>query len=430
MSSTLLQASTNRMSVFALVDCNNFFASCEMVFDPKLTGKPIVVLSSNDGCVIARSNEAKALGIKMGVPYFQVKGLIETRGVKVFSSNFVLYSDMSARVMSVLAESVPDMELYSIDEAFLLLDGFPDATGFAKSLRNKVGQWTGIPVSIGIGPTKTIAKLANHIAKKYMKSGVLSLMDPAMRERAYRKFKIEEVWGIGYRSLKRLNAMGVFSIQDFVALDPFLLRKRFSVTLLKTQNELKGEACLSLEDVRPSPKSISSSRSFGRKVTELDDLRAAVTLHVSKIAQKLRQKNLAARHLYVYAYGNRFTQTGAPWHFACTVTLPCPSNSTGPLLKIALQGIESIYQPGAGYKKVGVLAPEIFPAGLYTQDLFAPAENPIHSKISQAMDHINERFGSNQIFMGSLGTQRDWLPQHHLRSPHYTTSLEEVLRVV
>ncbi len=417
------------MSIYALVDCNNFYASCERVFNPKLIGQPIVVLSNNDGCVVARSNEAKALGIRMGVPFFQIKDIVLSHNVKAFSSNYVLYGDMSARVMSVLAESTPNIEIYSIDEAFLLFDGFSNLIGQGKALRSKVGQWTGIPVSVGFGPTKTIAKLANYIAKKYMKSGVFNLMEEEIRVKAYAKISVEEVWGIGRRISKHLNAMGIFTIKQFLELDPFLLRKKFNITLLKTQKELQGESCISLEEDVPEAKSITSSRSFGKKVTDIDDLRAAITLHISKVAQKLRRKNLAVNHLYIYVQSNRFSKSDEPWSFSCTVGLPYTTNSTGPLLEISLKGLETIFKSGIEYKKAGVLAPEVYPAGIFIQDLFTPVEKPQCAKVSHTMDEINKRFGRNQIFHGTLGTKRDWLPKDLLRSFRYTTEYNELLRV-
>lgn len=416
------------MAIFALVDCNNFFVSCERVFRPDLKAKPIVVLSNNDGCVISRSNEAKALGIKMGIPLFKIKDLVAHNNVNVFSSNFMLYGDMSKRVMATLTDCVPEIEIYSIDEAFLLLDGYSaNLINYVKEIRKKVGQWTGIPVSIGLGPTKTIAKLANFIAKKYMKSGVYSLLDPAIRERAYKNIPVEEIWGVGRRLLKSLNAMGVFTVEDFVKMDSALIRKKFSVVLLKTQKELQGDSCIALEDDSVDPKSLISSRSFGKQVTELHDLQAAITMHIEKIAGKLRKKKLAVSQLYVYAYNNRFSDDAR--QFSCTVQLPYATNSTGPLLKMALRGIESVYEKGVVYKKVGVMAPELLIEGACAQDLFAPVEDPKQKQLSNLMDNINIKFGRHKIFNGSFGTKRDWLPKTLMRSLRYTTEYDELLGV-
>lgn len=417
------------MPIFALVDCNNFYASCERVFNPKLRDVPVVVLSNNDGCVIARSQEAKALGIKMATPYFQVKELIEAYNVQVFSSNYILYGDMSGRVMSVLSEFTPNVEIYSIDEAFLLLDGFKNLTNHAKDIRHTVGKCTGIPVSLGIGPTKTIAKLANHIAKKYMKSGVFNLNDDSVRLRAYKKITIDEVWGIGRRLLKHLNEMKVFTIDDFIKIDPFLLRKKFNITLRYTQRELLGESCIELEEVAPEPKSIVSSRSFGKDVTTLEDLNASLTMHVSKIAAKLRDKKLAVNKLIVFAYQNRFTKNRAPKQSSCLVSLPYPTNSTIPLLKAVLNGMGSIFEKGIIYKKSGILAFELLDDGVYTMDMFANEEKMKYKLLSKVTDQINAKYGRYEIFQGTLGFKRDWLPKHIMRSKAYTTNINELLRV-
>ncbi len=416
------------MPIFGLVDCNNFYVSCERVFNPKLKNTPVIVLSGNDGCVIARSNEAKALGIKMGEPYFQIKDAVKQGNIKVFSSNFSLYGDMSARIMSTLGECSTAMEIYSIDEAFLNFDGYPDLMNYTKKIRAKVIQWTGVPVSIGVGETKTIAKLANFVAKKYSRSGVYSLLDSDVRARAYKKIMIDEVWGIGRKISKRLNALDVYTIEDFMGFNPAVLRKEFSVSLLKTQNELNGVSCIKLDEITAEAKSMTSSRSFGKKVMELDDLRAAITMHISKIAQKLRQQKLAVRELYIYACSNRFEKTDSPWNFACTVSLPFATNSTASLLRVALSGIDSIFKEGVAYKKAGVLAAELLPEGMYVQDLFTPEEDPKLQKISILVDQINAKFGRNQLFHGSLGTTRDWLPKDLFRSPCFTTDLNQLLK--
>lgn len=403
------------MATFALVDCNNFFVSCERVFRPDLKDKPVIVLSNNDGCVISRSNEAKALGIKMGAPFFKIKNLISRNNLNVFSSNFTLYGDMSRRVMATLSECVPEIEIYSIDEAFLLLDGYTtDLIAHAKSFQDKVRRWTGIPVSIGIGLTKTVAKLANFVAKEYARSGIYNLLSSSTREKAYKKIPIEEIWGVGRRLLKSLNAMDIFTVEDFVKTDPALVRKKFSIVLLKTQKELQGDSCLALEEQEAPSKSFISSRSFGKQVTQLDDLRAAVTMHVDKIARKLRKQKLAVNQLYVYAYNSRFAEDAR--QFSCVVQLPYATNSNGPLLDIALRGLESVYEKGVIYKKAGVMAFNLLPEGAYAQDLFTPVEDPKHQQLSKLMDGINSKFGRHKIFNGSFGTTRDWLPKTLMRS--------------
>lgn len=417
------------MTLFALADCNNFYASCERVFNPKLQGMPVVVLSNNDGCVIARSNEAKALGIKMGVPYFEIKKLVKAHHIQVFSSNYTLYGDMSARVMSILAECVPELEVYSIDEAFLLLDGYPDILSYAREIKAKVLKWVGLPVSIGIGPTKTLAKLANYVAKKYIKAGVFSLADTLVQQRIFKQTPIGEVWGIGRRHTKSLNAMGVETVADFVNLDPALLRSRYNVTLLKTQNELKGVSCLELAEMEPTPQSITSSRSFGVPVTTLEELQEAITLHVAKIAYKLRRAQLCVNQLYIYAYNSRFSKTVAPRRFACVIKLPNYTNSTLPLLQAALKGFACVYEPGVIYKKAGAVAFDLVPEGLYLSDLWTPAEDIKQQRLSILMDEVNAKFGKGHIFHGSLGTGQRWLPKNMLKSAQYTTNYHELLQV-
>ena len=364
----------------------------------------------------------------MGAPLFKIKDLVTNKNVHTFSSNFALYGDLSKRVMATLTDCVPEIEIYSIDEAFLLLDGHSsNLINYVKEIRKKVDQWTGIPISIGLGPTKTIAKLANFVAKKYMKSGIYSFLDPAIRERAYKNIAVEEIWGVGRRLLKSLNGLGVFTVEDFVKMDPALVRKKFSIVLLKTQRELQGESCIALDKDEIEAKSLISSRSFGKQVTELDDLRAAITMHVEKIARKLRKRNLVINQLYVYAYNSRFSAEAR--QFSCVVKLPYATNSNGPLLEIALRGIESVYEKGVIYKKAGVMAIEILPRGTCTQDLFAPIEDPKHIRLSALMDNINSKYGRHKIFNGSFGTTRDWFPKTLMRSSRYTTEYNELLKV-
>ncbi len=415
------------MTVYALVDCNNFYVSCERSFNPKLRQQPVIVLSSNDGCVVARSNEAKALGIKMGVPYFQIKGLVEAERVHVFSSNFILYGDMSARVMSILGEFSNEMEVYSVDEAFLNLEGFSGLKSYAEEIRARVLQWTGIPVSIGVGSTKTMAKLANGIAKQHMRSGIFSLLDENVRLRAYRKLPVNEVWGIGKKTAQCLNTLQIFTIEDFVKMDPSHLRQQLNIAAVKTQSELQGISCIAEGERDQEAQSLTSSRSFSRAVQSLDELKASVTLHISKIAATLRKNKRAIRSLYVYAEASRFA--GSPFHFGCTVSLPYSSSSTAPLLQIALSGLTSIYDPSVIYKKTGILIQELLPEGHLAQDLFTPEENPRQQQLSQLMDQVNAKFGRDQLFPGSMGIARDWLPNHSQRSRHFTTSLSEVMEV-
>ena len=415
------------MPIFALADCNNFYASCERVFNPKLAHEAIVVLSNNDGCVVARSDEAKALGIKMGAPFFEIKNLVERHGVKIFSSNFALYGDMSERVMMTLRELTPNLEIYSIDEAFFLLDGFLDPLAQAEHIRKTTQQWTGIPISIGMANTKTLAKLANYVAKKMARIGVFAFDDEKIKNQLFSKIKIENVWGIGRRLNEHLKDFDIFTIQDFIKADSTWIWKKFGIGLLKTQKELKGESCFELDENHDDPKSIMSSRSFGKGVRTLEALGEAVTFHVSNIAHKLRKQHFFIQQFYLYAYNNRFSKIEKPRKISCTVHLPYASNATQPILQAALKGLRDIFTKGISYKKLGIVAFELLTQPSMTFDLFAEAPNTKHEKISDTMDQINRKFGANKVFHASMGIERDWISKRSLRSPRYTTKMDELV---
>ena len=410
--------------VFALVDCNNFYASCERVFNPRLEGKPIVVLSNNDGCVVARSNEAKALGIGMGVPEFQIRPLLRAHRVQVFSSNYTLYGDMSQRVMETLEQFCPDLEVYSIDEAFLSLVGFErrDLTEYGRQIRQTVKQWTGIPVSVGIAETKTLAKIASRIAKRTPDiGGVFDLLACPEREALLGQVSVEDVWGIGRNHASLLNQYGITTALQLRGVDDQWIRKRIGIVGLRLVMELRGMSCLDLEQC-PSPKqSLTCSRAFGTLINTLAEMEEAVSVYTSRVAEKLRRERLAATVLTVCLTTNEFKE-GPQYSNALTLRLPVVTDSTSELIRCALQGIRSIYRDGYLYKKAGVMLAELVPASQAQADLFDSQDRRRKSKrLMSALDSINGRWGADTLHYASSGINKPWKTQFHRRSPAYTT---------
>ena len=357
----------------ALVDCNNFYASCERVFQPGLRGRPVVVLSNNDGfCVIARSNEAKALGIAMGEAWHICKKRVDTEGVIVRSSNYTLYGDMSARVMRTVAGFTPDLEIYSIDEAFLGLSGFERRLeSHSRALRRTVHQWTGIPVSVGIAPTKTLAKVANRRAKKDpAKGGVFLLMDEGAIEAELGAMELTDLWGVARRLAARLTALGIATPLALKRADPRVIRERFNVVLERLVLELRGVPCISLEEAPPDRKSIMASRSFGRTVETRAELEEAVATYTSRAAEKLRGQGLAANRIVVFAHTNRFRPDDPQYGAERTVSLPVATADSGRLIAAAKRGLGAIYRPGFRYKKAGIMLLDLVPAARVQGGLF------------------------------------------------------------
>jgi len=421
--------------MFALVDCNNFYASCERVFDPALRGRPVVVLSNNDGCVIARSQESKALGIPMGAPFYQVRQLAADHAVAIFSSNYALYGDMSRRVMQTLALYAPRIEVYSIDEAFLDLTGLPDPAGFVRHLRDTVSRWTGIPVSIGIAASKTLAKAANRLAKKNASlEGVLHLADPDLVEAALRDLAVEDVWGIGRRWGERLRGLGLATALRLRDTDPERIRRRFNLVLSRTVLELRGISCLALDEVEAPSKSILASRSFGVKITELTDLGEAVAQHVARAAERLRAQDLAASHLTVFLHTNPFDHATTYHHDSSTLALPRPSQDSGLMLRHALAGLRRIHRPGCRYQKAGVMLLGLSPAGCIQPsllDLEGDLREARSRWLMEALDRINRLRGRDCVRYGAAGLgprcdRPDWRPRAGYRSPAYTTRWNEL----
>ncbi len=421
------------MPVFALVDCNNFYVSCERVFNPLLVDKPVIVLSNNDGCSVARSNEAKALGIAMGAPFFKIKSIVEGNGVRVFSSNYPLYGDMSNRVMQTLAPFTPAMEIYSIDEAFLDLTNFAftDLVDYARKMRNTVKQNTGIPVSIGIAPTKTLAKIANRIAKKSPKAdGVLDLTPTSYRDLALEMTPIEDVWGIGRRSAPFFKYRGIRTALDFKSAAPSLIRRKMGINGIRMQQELTGEACYPLEEGPARRKSVSVSRSFKTPATTLDELSQAVSLYISRGAEKLRQQDSFAETLTVYVMTNRFVPQFY-YYNSKTAVLPTASSNTPELIRQAKGLLRQIFQSGKYYTKAGIVFSSLTRGSQVQLDLFDTTDRSRSNDLMQALDRINARMGSHAVRYAAMGLsgRPSWRGACSHRSPAYTTEWDQLLSV-
>jgi DNA polymerase V len=419
--------------IFALVDCNNFYASCERLFRPELNRKPVVVLSNNDGCIVARSNEAKALGIPMGAPLFKVKHLIARHKVHVFSSNYALYGDLSHRVMDVLGQMEPDVEVYSIDEAFISLPATKvwDRVKYAAELRERIRKNVGIPVSIGIATTKTLSKIANQVAKKQAQfNGVFDLVCNDQIDQVLEKIEVNDVWGIGRRSTEKLNSRGIHTALDLKRADETWIQKILTVVGARTVMELNGISCISLENAPASPKSIMTSRSFGHPVADIDNLREAVITFVSIAGEKLRKQGVEADTLNIFVTTGPFDEQ-ARYSNNQTMTLHQPTSSTPELIAAALQGLKSIYRPGFRYRKAGVMLAGIVKQDRYRQqDLFSFSQTAISEdkSLMTALDRINSKWGRQTIQYGMTTTAKDkpWMMQQTRKSPAYTTNWQEL----
>jgi len=417
--------------VFALVDCNAFFVSCEKVFQPALEGKPVIVLSSNDGCAIARSNEAKALGIKMGAPLFKIQDIVKKNHVKVFSSNFSFYGDMSSRVMETLKQFSPSLEIYSIDEAFLDLSSLHEKELFSHGcrIREVVKLWTGIPVGVGIGPTKTLAKVANHLAKKHH-LGCCVLIKQEDIEAALKNFLLQDVWGIGSQWSKKLSQLGLNTAWDLAQADPSWIRKTFNIVLARTALELRGIPCLSLEETAPAKKSLISSRSFGKPITSFEVLRESLSFHASSLAQKLRQQGSTTSLLSIFIRTSPF-QKNTPYYMnSCAIPLLVPSHDTATLIKAATSGLEKIFKEGAFYKKAGVMALHISLEGRALFSLFEDRDNLAKRKLLfKTLDKLNDRFGKGSLIFASEGFGKTWRSKASLKSASFTQDWNQLPQV-
>lgn len=417
--------------MFALVDCNNFYASCERVFRPDLIGKPVVVLSNNDGCVIARSNEAKALGIPMGAPAFEYQALFDENKVHVFSANFALYGDMSQRVMEVLGEYSPDMEIYSIDEAFLKLTGFEryDLQDYGNQMRRKVTKWTGIPISVGIAPTKALAKVANRIAKKFPEqtNGVYIIDSEEKRIKALKWLPVEDVWGIGRQHTKRLNAIGVKTAYDFTQLDEVWVKRHLTIVGLRLKYDLQGIPTIELEDVQPK-KNIATTRSFDKNYTEFSQLQERVSTFAVSCAEKLRRQHSCCNSLMVFIHTNGHRKDLPQYSRNIVVKLPYPTNSSIELSKFAIQALKRIFKSGYRYKKAGVIIQDFTPENA-TQLTFFENSDSRHVPLMQVMDRLNASYGQQKVRLGSQDTKRIWKMKQERLSPRYTTKLSDIITI-
>lgn len=414
----------------ALIDGNNFYVSCERVFNPKLEGKPVVVLSNNDGCAVARSNEVKALGVKMGTPWFQMKELARQHGIVALSSNYALYADMSNRMMSVLSQYSPDQEIYSIDECFLGLDGFRhlDLVEYGRSMRRQVKQWVGIPVCVGIAKTKTLAKLANHCAKKGLvgDEGVCDFgrMSDGALSRLFAGIEVGEVWGVGRQLTRKLGDMRITTVEDLRTADAKTLRDRFSVVLERTVAELNGTACIEIEHDVPNKQQIMSSRSFGEYVYDLAPLKEAVASYIAIAAEKLRGQGSLAGMVQVYIRTNPHKETAPQYQRGLTIPLPEATDDTLRLTRAALWGLKRIYRPGFAYQKAGVALIDLTDAANRQMSLFSTARD--NTPLMQAMDRINAIWGRGTLRSAAEGIQKNWTMKRERMSPCYTTNWGQV----
>jgi DNA polymerase V len=422
-------------ALIALVDCNNFYVSCERVFRPDLIGKPVMVLSNNDGCVVARSKEVKDLGIKMGVPVFQVQSLINQHRIQLFSSNYTLYADMSSRVMSTLEEFAPAMEVYSIDEAFLDLTGVyqPDSIAYGQRIRKKVHRATGIPVCVGMGPTKTLAKLANFAAKKWQKTeGVVDLSNPLRREKLMKLVPVGEVWGIGSRTTLKLNALGIQSVWDLAVQPCQRIQQQFNIVVARTVMELNGTACLALEDIAPNKQQIVCSRSFSRRLISYDELAQALAEFCSRAAEKLRKQQSRAGCITVFIRTSPFNPQEPQYQRSASVQLSAATQDTRILINSAQRLLKEIFKSGYQYQKCGVqlshLQQHAEQGQLELFDLFdsaPPKENPA---LMTVLDHINKRF-PKRLSIAATGFDQSWQPKAEKISPRYTTDWQQLPKV-
>lgn len=426
-----------RAPQFALVDVNNFYVSCERVFRPQLASVPMVVLSNNDGCAVARSNEVKALGVKMGTPWFKMQDLARHHGIEAYSSNYVLYGDMSQRVVNILRDFSPDIETYSIDESFLRIEGVAHLHGGAGALgekiRVRIRQWTGLPVCVGIGPTKTLAKLANHVAKKRPEyQGVCDLHALTRWERRQLMSEIEvsEVWGVGRRLTMRLAELGIRTVLDLRNTDPKYLRSQFGVVLERICAELRGTSCLPLEMVVPPKKQILSSRSFGKVVESREELSEAVSAYTGRAAEKLRGQGSVAAAVQVFLETNPFKPDEPQYHPSYLVTLPEPTDDTLRLTRAALAGLRQIYRPGYRYKKAGIMLTLLSDRGVRQYSLFGCPEREARSeRLMQVLDQVNRHYGRNTLRVAASGLNQHWAMRAENRSPRYTTQWDELPEV-
>ena len=423
--------------MYALVDGNNFYVSCERVFRPSLLGRPVIVLSNNDGCAIARSNEAKALGITMGAPWFQIQRKLPDAGVIALSANFTLYGDMSDRMTSLAAGLGPEQEIYSIDECFIGMAGVRgDLVARGHAMRERILQWVGIPTGIGIGRTKTLAKLANHVAKsadrkpgsypvEFARVCNLAKLPASDFDAVLAATKAVDIWGIGPRITEQLAALDIHTALDVVRMDPRVVRKRWSVVLERTVRELQGQSCIDLEEVAPAKKEIAVTRSFGRPVTALPELIEAVTAFASRAGEKLRRQEHRAGQVLTFIHTSPFRKQDRQYSRSITVPLRKPSCDSAALTSTAVRGLRSIFRPGFNYAKAGVMLLDLMPADVEQAELDFDDPGADRARLMEALDALNDRFGRNTVAIASgglAGDKRRFSMKRERKTPEYTTS--------
>ncbi|AYL71118.1 Y-family DNA polymerase [Citrobacter freundii] len=421
--------------MFALVDVNSFYASCETAFRPDLKGRPVVVLSNNDGCVIARNAEAKRAGVKMGDPYFKQKDLFRRYGVVCFSSNYELYADMSSRVMSTLEAMSPRCEIYSIDEAFCDLTGVRNCRvlqEFGQELKDAVYQNTGLAVGVGIAQTKTLAKLANHAAKKWQRQtgGVVDLSNLDRQRKLMAALPVDEVWGVGRRISKKLEEMGIKTVLELADTDIHFIRKHFNVVLERTVRELRGEPCLELEEFAPVKQEIVCSRSFGERITDYDAMRQAICSYASRAAEKLRGEHQYCRFISTFVKTSPFALNEPYYGNSASVKLLTPTQDSRDIIAAATRSLDAIWKDGHRYQKAGVMLGDFFSQGIAQLNLFddnAPLRGS--EKLMEVLDHLNAKEGKGALYFAGQGIQQQWAMKREMLSPRYTTRYEDLLQV-
>lgn len=413
--------------IFSLVDCNSFYASCERVFRPELMRTPIVVLSNNDGCVIARSSDAKPF-VKMGEPYHQVKSTLKRHGIIAFSSNYALYGDMSERVMTVLEGMVPELEVYSIDEAFADLTGIPAREALAREMRARVLQQTGIPTGVGIATTKTLAKLANYAAKRWQHQtgGVVDLCDPGKRDKLLKVTPVNEVWGIGRKMEGHLAAMGITTAWDLAQADSGTLRKRFSVVVERTARELRGTACLELDDAPQPKQEICSSRAFGKRLHSIEPIREAVAAYATRACEKLRAQGSLCKKIRISIRTGMFNPEEAKLARGVVCELPYPTDDTRLIIKAAMSGLAEVFREGYAYAKAEILLMDLRQKGEYTDDLFAITQPETTERVMSTLDAINARWGKGTLRPARIPVSPSWAMRREFKSPSYTTRWKDL----
>lgn len=419
------------MNIFALVDCNNFYVSCERVFNPGLNGKPVIVLSNNDGCAVALSEEAKPY-VTMGAPIFECMDIVKKHKIHLYSSNYTLYADMSHRVHEVLSQFSPHIENYSIDESFLSLDGFEktEHTAYGREIRARVLRWTGIPVSVGIGPTKTLAKIANKLAKKNkMCQGVLDITNHPRIDDFLASVEVRDVWGVGWQYTKFLRRHGIKTALDLKKAHDGFIRKHMTVQGLRTVWELRGISCIDLEEAIPDKKQIVSSRSFGKDIEDYKDVSEAIATYATRAAEKLREQKSICGYISVWVETNRFKPENPQYSNIISCRLPEPTAYTPILIKYALRLLSRIYREGYVYKKAGVALLNIVPASDVQQNLFVRFDDSKHRRLMEAMDRINGQWGRETVRSGASGYERPWGMKRAKISNRYTTRWDELLRM-